>query len=91
LREPPLSPPSDPADALAPLIAAIARIAAGDDGQRAAVEQSLAQLEQQGGMLRGPVAQIWQGERERDALVEGLDAQDTLLVERILELLRSTR
>ena len=79
-------PPSDPTAALAPLLAAIARIAAGDNGPRAAVEQSLAQLEQQGGMLRGPVAQIWQGKRDRDALVEGLDAQDTLLVERILEL-----
>ena len=71
-----------------PLLAAIARIAAGDDGPRQAVEQSLAQLEQQGGMLRGPVARIWQGERERDALVEGLDAQHTLFVERILELIR---
>jgi len=84
-------PPSDPTATLAPLLAAIARITAGDDGPRQAVELSLAQLEQQGGMLRGPVARIWQGERERDTLVEGLDAQNTLLVERILELLRSTR
>jgi len=81
-------PPSDPADDLAPLIAAIAAIAAGDEEQRPAVEQALAELEGQGWMLRGPVARIWQGERERDALVEGLDAQHTLFVERILELIR---
>lgn len=37
-------------------------------------------------MLRGPVKRIWAGERDRDALVEGLDEQDTLLVERVLEL-----
>jgi len=80
-------PPSGPTEALAPLIAAIAAIAAGDEEQRPAVEQSLAELEGQGWMLRGPVARIWQGERDHDTLVEGLDAQDTLLVERILALI----
>ena len=80
------STPRNPTEALAPLLATIAAIAVGNEAQRPAVEQALAQLEQQGWMLRGPVAQIWQGEREREALVEGLDAQHTLLVERILEL-----
>jgi len=84
-------PPSDPTEALAPLLAAIAAIADGNEEQRPAVEQSLAQLEDQGWMLRGPVARICQGERDRDALVEGLDVQETLLVERILELIHRTK
>ena len=68
------------------LLLAIARIALGDEKQRAQVEQALAQLEQSGWMLREPVDQIWQSERDRDKLVAGLDAQDTALIERVLEL-----
>ncbi len=61
-------------------------MAAGEDGPRAAVEAELAELEEGGWMLRGPVARLWAGERGRDALVAGLDEQDTRLIERALEL-----
>jgi hypothetical protein len=50
------------------------------------VEQTLAQLEQNGWMLHGPVERIWAGERDRDALVAGLDEQDTALIDRVLDL-----
>ena len=69
-----------------PLLVAIARVALGDDGPRAAIEQALAQLEAKGWRLSAAVARIWAGERERDALVAGLDAQDTALIDRVLAL-----
>ncbi len=70
-----------------PLLRGIAAVARGDEGPREAVVAELARMEQGGWMLRGPVERIWAGERDRDALVEGLDEQDTLLVERVLELI----
>ena len=69
-----------------PLLLAIARVALGDDGPRAAIEQALAQLEAKGWRLSAAVARILAGERERDALVAGLDAQDTALIDRVLAL-----
>jgi len=47
--------PQDTTEALTSMLAAIAAIAARDEEQRPAVEQALAQLEQQGRMLRAPV------------------------------------
>lgn len=79
--------PLDPADLLAPLLAAMAAIAAGDELPRQAVEQALAQLEEQGWMLRGPVERIWAGERRNELLTAGLDAHDTDLVEHLLALI----
>lgn len=70
-----------------PFLRAIARVALGDDAPRAAVEQALTELEQHGWMVRGPVLRIWAGERDRAALVAGLDAQDTALIERVLALI----
>jgi hypothetical protein len=79
--------PPDPADLLAPLLAAMAAIAAGDEMPRQSVEQALAQLEEQGWMLRGPVERIWAGERRNELLTAGLDAQDAALVEHLLALI----
>ena len=71
-----------------PLLQAIARVALGDpQGERAAVEQALEQMERGGWMLRAPVASIWQGERDVAALTQGLDAQDAALIARVLELI----
>ncbi|EFO80149.1 hypothetical protein OSCT_1989 [Oscillochloris trichoides DG-6] len=81
------SPSSDSLEHFAPLIAAIAAIANGDETPRQNVTQALAQLEQNGWMLREPVERIWAGERDHAALVAGLDAQDTVLIERVLALL----
>jgi len=50
-----------------------------------AVRQALGHLEAQGHRLRGPVAWILVGERSRDALVVGLDAQDTAFISAILD------
>ncbi|PDV97310.1 tetratricopeptide repeat protein [Candidatus Chloroploca asiatica] len=80
-------PPTDPTAAFAHLLAAIAAVATGDEGPRQDVTAALAQLEQQGWRLRGPVERIWAGERDRAALVAGLDEQDTALIERVLALI----
>ncbi|RRR74023.1 MAG: tetratricopeptide repeat-containing protein, partial [Candidatus Viridilinea halotolerans] len=72
-----------------PLLADIAAIANGDDAPREQVTQALAQLAQNGWMLRGPVERIWAGERDRAALVAGLDEQDAALIERMLELIHT--
>jgi hypothetical protein len=38
-------------------------------------------------MLREPARRIWAGERDAQALTEGLDVQDSALVRRVLALL----
>ncbi|MBN2547743.1 MAG: hypothetical protein JXB15_01195 [Anaerolineales bacterium] len=68
-----------------PLIGAILAVARGDPGARPQVEDFLADLEAQGWQLLGPVQRIWEGERGLEALVEGLDEQDTRVVGMILE------
>jgi hypothetical protein len=70
-----------------PLLQAIAAVAGGDDGPRSSVEQALAQLEQRGFVLTNAVQRIWQGERDVDALTAGLDAVDSALVARVLEIM----
>lgn len=77
----------DPRERFASLLRDIARVASGDDESRDAIRAALAQLEQNGWQLRAPVERIWAGERDRDSLVEGLDEQDTALIERVLELI----
>ncbi len=69
-----------------PLLQCIAAAVA-DASLRAQIEPVLARLEENGWMLREPVRRIWAGERDEAALTAGLDAQDTALVRRILELL----
>lgn len=81
------SPRKDLTVGFAELLEDIAVIAVGNDTRRPAVAQKLAQMEQNGLMLREPVERIWSGERDRDSLVVGLDVRDTFLVERILELI----
>lgn len=70
-----------------PLLQAIATIARGDPAQQLAVEEALAQMEQQGFHLRAAAHRIWQGERDPAALTAGLDEIDTALVARVLALL----
>jgi hypothetical protein len=86
LSDEPAEPP-DEADLLRewePLLAAIAEVARGGEDQRADIEQALAEAEKNGWMLRDPVARIWAGERDADALTAGLDAQDAALVRAVL-------
>jgi hypothetical protein len=72
---------------LEPLLRDIAAVAQGDDAPRARVEAALAQLEQQGVHLQAAVQRIWAGERDAEALTAGLDAIDSTLVRRVLEVL----
>ncbi|PDV97762.1 tetratricopeptide repeat protein [Candidatus Chloroploca asiatica] len=79
----------DPLAQFAPLLGAIAAVANGDEGPREEVTAALAQLEQQGWRLREPVERLWAGERDREALVTGLDDQDAALIDRVLALIAS--
>ena len=76
----------DPRERFAPLLRDIALIAAGDEQRRQVVENALEQLEQGGWMLREPVRRIWLGDRDAAVLTPDLDEQDSLLIERVLEL-----
>jgi hypothetical protein len=44
-------------------------------------------LEQKGWMLRPPIGRIRAGERDPEALTAGLDAQDSAVIRRLLDLL----
>jgi tetratricopeptide (TPR) repeat protein len=71
-----------------PLLQAIAFIAAGGEvAQRHEIEQVLTGLEAQEWHLQGAVERLWAGERDAGVLSEGLDAQDRVLITRVLELL----
>lgn len=74
---------------VAALLSDIARVAGGDDLLRIAVEQTLDRMEQGGWMLREPVARIWAGERDRAALIEGLNERDATQIGRILVLIKA--
>ncbi len=67
------------------LIAAIAGAAKGDTKAREAVEARLPRLEEAGWKIAAATRRIWAGERDWHVLVEDLDAQDALLVLRVLE------
>jgi hypothetical protein len=74
-----------------PLLQAIAAIAQGDTSDKLAVEEALAQMEQQGFHLRDAAQRIWAGERNAAALTAGLDEIDTALVQRVLAILNDSQ
>ena len=71
----------------APLLEDIAAIARGEPVDKVEVDLALADLERKGWRISQAVAQIWQGERRKAALFNGLDAVDTRLVQRVLDLI----
>lgn len=71
-----------------PLLQAIASIALGNDAQKTEIEELLSQ-EETGWQFPQAVRRIWTGERELQALVEGMDEQDTALIRRVLEIIQS--
>lgn len=71
----------------APLLKDIAAIARGEPVDKVEVDLALADLERKGWRISQAVAQIWQGERRKAALFNGLDAVDTRLVQRVLDLI----
>ena len=74
-------------DNLEPLLQAIADVARGNSQHRAEIEEVLQQLQQNGYEIAGAVRRIWEGERDANALTDGLDEQDSVLVRRVLEIL----
>lgn len=86
---------SDPAAAeademrrqFAPLLDAIADVARGNAADRAEIEAALRDIERKGWFFGRAIPAIWAGERDPAVLTRGLDHADTLLVQRILELL----
>jgi hypothetical protein len=70
----------------APLLAAIAAVARGASAERADVEVALQDLDRKGWRIRRPVEKIWAGERRLNPLTFGLDATDSAMVRRVLEL-----
>jgi len=69
-----------------PLLQAIAAVAAGDAKHQNDAETTLAGLETKGWRLREAAQRIWAGERDEAALTTGLDAQNTTLVRRLLQI-----
>jgi tetratricopeptide (TPR) repeat protein len=70
-----------------PVLQGFAAVARGNDAPRAALESLLSDLAGQGFELTEPVRKIWAGERNESELVAGLDAIDSRLVARLLEIL----
>ena len=69
-----------------PLLQAITAIALGDNTYQGELEMVLTELEAKGLHLLGSVQRIWAGERDMTVLTSGMDELDTVLVERILEI-----
>ena len=69
-----------------PLLQGIAA-AVKDEGLRAQIEPVLADLEQKGWRLTEAAHRIWAGERDSEALTNGIDGNSAELVRRVLELL----
>lgn len=70
-----------------PVLQGFAAVAHGNNEPRAALESLLSDLAGQGFELTEPVRRIWAGERNESELVAGLDAVDSRLVARLLEIL----
>ena len=69
-----------------PLLQAIAAVAAGDTARQGEIEAVLADLETKGWRLSEAVQRIWAGERDETVLTAGLDAQESALVKRLLQI-----
>lgn len=58
-----------------------------DESLRPKIEEILPQLEENGWRLTDPVHRIWSGERDPDALTDGIDDNSAQLIRHVLELL----
>ena len=81
--------PAEILQQFAPVIEAVVAAAGGHAQARAAVEQLLPQLKQNGWHIAAPIHRIWAGERDEAALTTGLDDADTLIIREILKRLAS--
>jgi hypothetical protein len=62
-----------------------AAVARGEEKYRADIEALLPKLEESGWQLTAAVERIWRGERDLAQLMNGLDLQDSILIQRILD------
>jgi hypothetical protein len=85
----PTSAPDAVPEHFEPLLQAIAAVAQGDETHRAEIESVLADLNENGWKLAEPVRRLWSGERDPQSLTANLDAQDSAILRRILELMAS--
>lgn len=72
---------------LDPFLRAVVAVARGEEAARPQVEQALADLESKGWQLREPIQRLWAGERDPEALTNGLDESDTQIIWQILAML----
>jgi hypothetical protein len=63
----------------------VAAVARGEAQYRDAIEAMLPKLEESGWHLSTAVERIWRGERDLAQLMNGLDLQDSILIQRMLE------
>ncbi len=71
-------------------IATIAVDAQGDEYTRKQIEEVLLMCEQEGWHITNAIQRIWTGKRDWNRLAEDLDAQDALLILRVLETIALT-
>ncbi|GAB4217059.1 MAG: hypothetical protein OHK0022_58920 [Roseiflexaceae bacterium] len=74
-----------------PLLGDIALAALGDEAARQVAEAMLPGFEERGWRIGAAARRIWAGERDPAALTEGLDAQDSALVQQALRLVAGGR
>jgi tetratricopeptide (TPR) repeat protein len=70
-----------------PVVQAVAAAARGDKPARQAVEAAFEAMEAGGWRVSAAFRRIWAGERDWEALVEGLDDDDALIVKKVVEAL----
>jgi tetratricopeptide (TPR) repeat protein len=75
-------------EASVPILEAIAEVAVGRDSLRTKIEDLLPDLEAKGFRIRDAVHRIWTGERDANALTEGLNELETVLVVKVLEFIQ---
>jgi hypothetical protein len=73
------------------LLLDIVAAALGDENHRLSAEKTLRRLEQQGWKMRPAIERLWAGERNSQALGDGLDETEAQLVNDALDLLEMSR
>jgi hypothetical protein len=72
-----------------PFLQDIALVPLGDTTPRVEIEEALTSLEDGGFHISASVQRIWAGERDSNTLTNGLDAQESAIIHRILEIIQN--
>lgn len=78
---------ANPFQEFEPLLGAVAAVAKGAVELRPQIEEVLPSLEENGWKITGPIHRIWDGERDPETLVEGMDPEETELILQVLDLI----